>query len=90
MLFLGFTSGKRPRFPGKWAKTSKNPGSLTSTQHGVREAACNRNILSGRDRFDRAICWVLVSEPGFLKVLAHFPGNRILLPEMKPRNNIVY
>ena len=34
--------------------------------------------------------WVLVSEPGFLKVLAHFPGNLILLPEMKPRNNIVY
>ena len=34
--------------------------------------------------------WVLVSEPGFFKVLAHFPGNRILLPEMKPRNNIVF
>ena len=34
--------------------------------------------------------WVLVSEPGFFKVLAHFPGNLILLPEMKPRNNIVY
>ena len=26
----------------------------------------------------------------FFKVLAHFPGNLILLPEMKPRNNIVY
>ena len=26
----------------------------------------------------------------FLKVLTHFPGNRILSPEMKPRNNIVY
>ena len=34
--------------------------------------------------------WVLVSEPGFLKVFAHFPWNFILLPEMKPRNNIVY
>ena len=32
MLFLGFISGKRIRFPGKWAKTLKNPGSLTSTQ----------------------------------------------------------
>ena len=26
----------------------------------------------------------------FFQVLAHFPGIRILLPEMKPRNNIVY
>ena len=26
----------------------------------------------------------------FLKVLAHFPGNLFFLPEMKPRNNIVY
>ena len=34
--------------------------------------------------------WVLVSEPGFFKVLAHFPGNLIILPEMKPRNNIAY
>ena len=34
--------------------------------------------------------WVLVSEPGFFQILAHFPGNRILLPEMKSRNNIVY
>ena len=34
--------------------------------------------------------WILVSEPGFFKVLAHFLGNLILLPEMKPRNNIVY
>ena len=32
MFFLGFISGKRIQFPGKWAKTSKNPGSLTSTQ----------------------------------------------------------
>ena len=39
---------------------------------------------------DEALYWVLVSEPGFFKVLAHFPGNRILLPEMKPRNSIVY
>ena len=35
MLFLGFISGKRIQFPGKWAKTSKNPGSLTSTQFGI-------------------------------------------------------
>ena len=35
MLFLGFISGKRIRFPGKWAKTFKNPGSLTSTQYMV-------------------------------------------------------
>ena len=33
MLFLGFISGKRIRFPRKWAKTLKNPGSLTSTQN---------------------------------------------------------
>ena len=32
MLFLGFISGKRIRFPGEWAKTLKNQGSLTSTQ----------------------------------------------------------
>ena len=34
--------------------------------------------------------WVLVSEPGFFKMLANFIGNIILLPEMKPRNNIIY
>ena len=32
MVFLGFISGKTIRFPGKCAKTLKNPGSLTSTQ----------------------------------------------------------
>ena len=32
---------------------------------------------------DSSCCWFLFSEPGVLKVLAH-------LPEMKPRNNIVY
>ena len=32
MLFLDFISGKRIGFPGKWAKTLKSPGSLTSTQ----------------------------------------------------------
>ena len=32
MLFLGFISGKRIRFPGKLVKTLNNPGSLTSTQ----------------------------------------------------------
>ena len=32
MLFLGFISGKRIRFPGEWAKTQKKSGSLTSTQ----------------------------------------------------------
>ena len=45
MIFLGFISGKRIRFPGKWAKTFKNPGSLTSTQtererERGRECAC--------------------------------------------------
>ena len=35
MLFLGFISGKRIIFPGKWAKTFKNPGSLTSTQYSL-------------------------------------------------------
>ena len=34
MLFLGFISGKKNSFPGKCAKTLKNPGSLTSTQSG--------------------------------------------------------
>ena len=32
MLFLGFISGKQIRFPRKWAKTSKSPGSLTNTR----------------------------------------------------------
>ena len=37
MLFLGFISGKRIRFPGKWAKSLKNPGSLTSTQGSTEQ-----------------------------------------------------
>ena len=42
MLFLGFISGKRIQFPGKWAKTLKNPGSLTSTQ---------KQLLPGDEEF---------------------------------------
>ena len=34
--------------------------------------------------------WFLVSEPGLVTVLANVLGNLILLPEMKPRNNLVY
>ena len=37
MLFLGFISGKRIQFPRKCAKTSKNPGSLASTQDYVSD-----------------------------------------------------
>ena len=46
-------------------------------------AACEPKAASPLD----ALGWVLVSEPGFFKVVAHFPGNLILVPEMKPRNN---
>ena len=34
--------------------------------------------------------WVLVSEPGFLLGFGPFPWIFFFLPEMKPRNNIVY
>ena len=46
MLFLGFISGKRIRFPGKWAKTLKNPGSLTSTQqvHGTSDWSLSQDV----------------------------------------------
>ena len=54
------------------------------------ELSAGLGICFGSVGFVSKPYWVLVSEPGFFKVLDHFPGNLILLPEMKPGNNVVY
>ena len=57
----------------------------------IKTRELNYDTKAFRRKFHSSIKnWVLVSEPGILKVLAHFLRSLILSPEMKPRNNIVY
>ena len=53
MSFLGFISGKRISFPGKWAKTFKNPGPLTSTQNHA-QFACLLALTQASSSFESA------------------------------------
>ena len=57
MLFLGFISGKRIRFPGKWAKTLKNPGSLTSTQTYLSASPAGVRVMDYSPGCPQAAPW---------------------------------
>ena len=71
-------------------KTEKETGMMLGLQKWHPKVGTNQMSVTMRTCVRWLLYWVLVSEPGCFKDLAHFPRIRILSPEMKPRNNIVY
>ena len=92
MLFLGFISGKKKsREMNQHLKKSRFSNKYPDLGMAIGCAHWQKPKETKQSMFSKSSqTGYLLVNLDFCKVLAHFPGNLILLPEMKPRNNIVY